>query len=971
LAAEVQWLEPRLQLSSIVVNSTSDTPNYAASVTVSQLNPTSTPVTLRDAIDASNNTSGAQLIRFDPTVFPAGRLTTITLNATLNLTNTSGQITIQGPGAGQVAINGNDQNTVFLIVSNVVGEIDSVTVTGGHATIVTPDSTALAGGGIYNKGALSLSNDLIANNSALGSLPKAGDGGGLYNLGTLTVTNCIVSGNSAFGNVGGAGGGLFNSGTMVVTNSTVSGNTTGTGGGIWNNGTATIIGSTLSGNSTQWLGMGFTAPGGGIFNFGSITVINCTMTANFAANNAGGGLFDSGQAAGFGQATITDSTISGNFARFGGGIEFGAGGLFGSIKLSGSIVAGNTVSSTDSTPSDWFGKPADASSSHDLIGVGTNSGLMNGINNNLVGTSGNPLNAHLATLGNNGGLTQTMALLVGSPAVGAGANFQDPQNNPITTDQRGLSRVIGGVDIGAFQSATILSITRLMPVANATSGSTVTFAVTFNEPVLNVVAGDFTVNIGSLGVTPENSSIYRLTVSGLGAFNGTLTLGIVPGESITDAFGIALINTTPTLTDDGFYVIDHNAPATTPFAGEYNVSTNGSGMLTLASIVPSGTQLILIGSTVAVATITSTTQFQVVGGAAATYGESIITFGSSGPFANQVWTKLDLPTNYTDAEGAGTHVITNGNSITFVDEFGNTRAAIWINPTQLTAFGLRVTVGSGKLTASNGTVWYENVSLPGSLNGSGRVNISAAPSQFTVYDYTNASGTSVHVIGTGTTHVVFVDGLGRMSLGSFFNTTQAKADLYPGDVATFSTNQVFWQDGTVWTKAAMPSTQITVTNYLNPRGVAVHAARNNSGNVAFLDSLGLLSLGTFINATQAVDNAYPGAVATFSALALPPFISWTTPIKGTNEIEVTPWNVTFNPPITITATDVNGTISHLKFLSRATLVGLDGPFQGVQGTRLNGKIFWANGQVWTNFDFNSLNAFFEIQKGTAASSGLP
>jgi hypothetical protein len=33
------------------------------------------------------------------------------------------------------------------------------------------------------------------------------------------------------------------------------------------------------------------------------------------------------------------------------------------------------------------------------------------------------------------------------------------------------------------------------------------------------------------------------------------------------------------------------------------------------------------------------------------------------------------------------------------------------------------------------------------------------------------------------------------------------------------------------------------------------------------------------------------------------------------------------------------------------------------GTRLNGKIFWSNGQVWDNFDFNALNALFEMGTG--------
>lgn len=57
-------------------------------------------------------------------------------------------------------------------------------------------------------------------------------------------------------------------------------------------------------------------------------------------------------------------------------------------------------------------------------------------------------NPQLFPLGNNGGSTQTLALLPGSPAMNAGNNATCP-----TTDQRGVARPQGGVcDIGAFEA---------------------------------------------------------------------------------------------------------------------------------------------------------------------------------------------------------------------------------------------------------------------------------------------------------------------------------------------------------------------------------------------------------------------------------------------------------------------------------------------------------------------------------------
>ena len=67
------------------------------------------------------------------------------------------------------------------------------------------------------------------------------------------------------------------------------------------------------------------------------------------------------------------------------------------------------------------------------------------------GANGNLCNADakLEALGNNGGTTQTMRLLPGSPAVNAGSN---PAG--LSFDQRGAARLVGAaVDMGAYESS--------------------------------------------------------------------------------------------------------------------------------------------------------------------------------------------------------------------------------------------------------------------------------------------------------------------------------------------------------------------------------------------------------------------------------------------------------------------------------------------------------------------------------------
>ena len=91
------------------------------------------------------------------------------------------------------------------------------------------------------------------------------------------------------------------------------------------------------------------------------------------------------------------------------------------------------------------------STGHNL--VAETDGSSGWVSSDLTGTAAQPLNALLAVLGDYGGPTQTMALLAGSPALGAGviADYSGT-TTPITTDQRGLPLDSPDPDIGDFQT---------------------------------------------------------------------------------------------------------------------------------------------------------------------------------------------------------------------------------------------------------------------------------------------------------------------------------------------------------------------------------------------------------------------------------------------------------------------------------------------------------------------------------------
>jgi hypothetical protein len=171
-------------------------------------------------------------------------------------------VTINGPGAGNLAVNGNANSRVFENFASAV-TIAGLTITNGHPPL--PDNS---GGGILNHGGLTLSESSVSNSVAQGL--NGGSGGGIFVDvgGTLTVTNSTISGNGACC-VSAYGGGIYSAGTLEVSNSTISGNGADfTGGGIATIWQVTVRNSTISGNS---------APAGSISVLGGQMTIGDTI----------------------------------------------------------------------------------------------------------------------------------------------------------------------------------------------------------------------------------------------------------------------------------------------------------------------------------------------------------------------------------------------------------------------------------------------------------------------------------------------------------------------------------------------------------------------------------------------------------------------------------------------------------------------------------------------------------------------
>jgi filamentous hemagglutinin family protein len=470
------------------------------------------------------------------------------------------------------------------------------TVTATNSTI-SGNSAGTSGGGIWSNG------DVTATNSTISSNTAGTYGGGIRSNGDVTATNSTISSNTA----GTYGGGIRSDGDVTATNSTISGNSAGTyGGGIWSNGDVTATNSTISGNSAG-------TSGGGIASGVAVNVTNSTISGN-SAGTSGGGIWSRG-------GTITNSTITNNTADSDANGTGDGGGIYaydGTLTIRNSIIAGNF----DNSPAGNNIHP-DVSTRNN----GNTNGIINGNANNLIGnpTGANgtigtgsdltfanlgitDINQVLAPLANNGGTTQTHALVPGSPAINAGNNANAPAGN----DQRGATRIFNNtVDIGAYESQGFIlqptntpqsttvntafanpltvqltdafantpivgaAFTFTVPNSGATAilGSTTVFTdasgFASNPVTANTVAGNYQVNATATGVQAASFDLTNTP-------DNPATITVLSGNNQTAIVSTPFANTLQVQVRDQFGNLVPNATITflAPDSGASGIATN-------------------------------------------------------------------------------------------------------------------------------------------------------------------------------------------------------------------------------------------------------------------------------------------------------------------------------------------------------------------------------------------------------------
>ncbi|MFO1418289.1 MAG: choice-of-anchor Q domain-containing protein [Methylotetracoccus sp.] len=347
-------------------------------------------------------------------------------------------------GNGHAIVRSSAEGTPeFRLIDSTAGELtlSGLTLSNG-ASGIGGQGNACVGGGI--RGAVvTLHRSVVVRNSALGLYWSESAGGGIY-ADAVTIADSTVSDNKSR-----YGGGIFGQ-TVVATNSRIHGNSVSrwkggaAGGGIYGH-TVSLIGSAVYSNRA-WAAI--EVKGGGIFG-SEVRLVNSTVSGNSSFEEAvygyGGGIYIEA-----GSLTLINSTVAANDSGVAGeNSQFPVTG--GGIEGSGSILMNSVVA--NNRRHDRFGiSPSDCVSSAEYAGF------------NLIGDgscgaaaagqlTGDP---KLGALAENGGPTQTHAVLPGSPAIDRidllpGKGCAD---SGVTTDQRGTTRpqpAGGKCDIGAFE----------------------------------------------------------------------------------------------------------------------------------------------------------------------------------------------------------------------------------------------------------------------------------------------------------------------------------------------------------------------------------------------------------------------------------------------------------------------------------------------------------------------------------------
>jgi parallel beta-helix repeat protein/predicted outer membrane repeat protein len=772
------------------------------------------------------------------------------------------------------------------------------------------NTASSAGGGIYlyTGVSITISSSTFSNNTA------PGGGGAVYNFVSTTITNSTFSGNSANNGQGGAVRAVQ---FLTVSNSTFSGNGAQVGGGVYtgfgtgNSSPISITGSTFNGNTTSGSGAGLyvdtTTNSAGT----DLSLANDTFAGN-TAGGQGGALYTVDSTV---HGAIVNTTITSNSASGGGAGLFLATPL---ITVTNSIIAGNPagLNCAGAPPTDG---------GNNLTDISGNTCNFSPANNDVLTAS-----PGLGTLGSNGGPTQTIPLLVGSPAIDA-AKAAVCASAPVSgVDQRGITRPQGaGCDIGAYEFVPLPTTTTLAISTNpSVYGQSVTFTANVSSgsgtPTGSVTFYDNGVSIGTASL--DGSGNTAIATSSLAAGSHPITatyLGNNTYASSTSAVTTQVVN---------------QASTTDTISANHNPSVYGQSVTFTITVAP-----VSPGSGTPTGTYTFYIDGKLVGGGSLSGGRGQYSTSTLSAGTHTLSSDYKGDSNFQASSGSGSQTVNPADTTTTLSSLPNpsvfgqsvtfTATVAVVSPGAGTPTGTvdfkegATTVGSGTLSGNTATFSTSSLAagshgITATYNGDGSFNASSStPVTQTVNQASttlSASGdvnpsvvgqsvtikASISVSapggGTSTGTVAFADG--ATSLGSAAlsggSASISVATLAAGShtiTATYGGDSNFAGSTASYTQTVnLASTTMTVAGNINPsvygQTVVITATLSTTGggtptgSVTFSEGGSTLGAGTLsggvasisisilgtgshsITATYAGDSSFSGSSASYTQI---------------------------------------------------------------------------------------------------------
>jgi hypothetical protein len=511
--------------------------------------------------------SGAGSLRYVVTNAAVGATVTFTVTGVITLTSgdigISKNLTIQGPGAGTLAINADHASGIFNIQSGSVVTISGLTIENGSSSnggavynngSLTVDSSTLvnnvvsgSGGAIFNDNVLTLTNSSLISNSAelmggglynqtgdrirvvntvVNSNTTPGSGGGYYNAGIAVAISTTLQGNNATG----TGGGVYNAADSVLTLSanTFVNNSGPNGGAIANAGVSNVDSSTFATNTTS-------TNGGGIFNTNTLLVTNSRFGGNTAPDHEGGAIYNLG-----GGVTVQNGTFVTNTAVRGGAISNNA-----AITITGGVFDNNGGSETFGGGGFYNQGTAAISGTAFVRNVaGPGAGVLNttALSLDNVTFTGNTSLSSGAGLYNIGVMTVTGGLFNGNVAASNGGGAYNTSGGVLAVQKVSFitnTAPIGGA-ISNDSSLTVTESTFDGNIASAGGGGLFSSgsATVISSTLIRNEGGNGGAFLSSGSLLVDSSTLVSNTVSGAGA-------GIFSTNILTLTYSTLVSNTTP------------------------------------------------------------------------------------------------------------------------------------------------------------------------------------------------------------------------------------------------------------------------------------------------------------------------------------------------------------------------------------------------------------------------------------------